>query len=329
MIRVTVAIPTVSRISYLREALASVEVQTFRDFEVVVGDNSGCIEYGSAVEQLLTCFPNLNVRVYHHPADIGMIGNGNFLIDVGRGEFWLYLPDDDRLTPNCLATLVTAADSEPRAGIVFSDHLLIDANGIVDLVASEANSRRYGRTKLQAGFHSIDEVFDLALAQVFQLQSMLFRRSVIRALRFSEKSGSMPDLDLQLRLWKAPMEGVVYCAARLNEYRIHAGQVTASGNAIRSCKEMIAILKTNAPDDALEHPKYKSRLAQAYAGMALHEAQAGRRVRARVHSLVALRLMPMSPCAIAAVILSNAPPIAVRILRSGLAGLRTFLRRAK
>ena len=318
MPRVTIALPTVARIAYLREALESVEAQTFRDFEIVIGDNSASSEYAALVDGLAATFSSMDVRIYHHPADLGMIGNARFLVEAARGELWILLPDDDRLTPDCLATLVAALDAEPRAGLAFSDHFVMDAAGKVDLAASDENSERFGRTLLRAGFHPNSALFDLALRQVFELQSMLFRLPVLRALGFRESAGPIPDFDLQLRLWKAPMEGVVYCAARLNEYRHHAGQWTVSTDHRGVHRAAIAVLETAAPEDALSRPRYRARLAHHYAALANLEAQSGESARARACARRAIALDPRAPRAYAALCLSHAPPAFVRMARQAL-----------
>jgi GT2 family glycosyltransferase len=324
MPRVTVVIPTVSRLGYLREALESVANQTYRDFEVVIGDNSACADYAAAVDELAAFFPDLDISIYHHARDIGMVGNANFLIAAGRSEFWLYLPDDDRLMPNCLKVLVAALDSEPRAGVTFADHLWIDRNGVVDIAATKTNSALYGRVTLRAGFHARDTLFPLALRQVFHLQSMMFRREVICMLGFRESAGPVPDFDLQLRLWRAPMKGAVYCPAALSEYRMHTGQATGQGDRRRTLDTLVHLLKDTAPDTALTLGLYRKRLADAYAGLAICEAETGEGAQARSVARQAMLLAPTSPRVLAAIFLSHAPTVFVCAARSAVDGARAI-----
>ncbi|MGQ0523804.1 MAG: glycosyltransferase family 2 protein, partial [Betaproteobacteria bacterium] len=313
---VTVAVPTVTRISYLREAIQSLAAQTFPDFEVVIGDNSARAEYAGQVDAVVAGFPRLDIRAYHHASDLGMVGNAQFLVDVARGEYWIYLPDDDRHVPECLATLVAALDGEPRAGVAFSDHVIIDAQGRVDSAASEMNSRRYGREGLRSGFYPRDQLFELALAQVFELQSMLFRMPVIRALGFRKEAGPVPDFDLQLRLWQAPMQGAVYCAARLNEYRIHAGQATGEKNPRAANAAIIQAIERAAPEGAMKRKSCRVRLSGAYSSLALLDARDGNRVSARKYASQALTLTPFSFRSLAIAGLSILPPAWVRAARS-------------
>jgi glycosyltransferase involved in cell wall biosynthesis len=291
--QVTVAIPTVSRLLYLEDALDSVSRQTFRDFEVIIGDNSGDPSYGGAVDALVARYADLDVTVKHHARNVGMVGNCNALVDAASGEYWLYLPDDDRLRPDCLRALVAALEATPNAGVAFSDHGVMDAEGRVDEAASARNSHVYGRDRLAPGFHPTDDLFRLALLQVFELQSMLFRREVIRELRFRESAGPIPDFDLQLRLWQCTrMAGVVYCAERLTDYRHHPAQSTLTTRDRDRLRAIVAALERNAPPGARALRLYVERLAAANAMLAMQEAAHGDRGAATRASMRAVALDP-------------------------------------
>lgn len=327
--KVSVCIPTVSRIAYLRETLMSVERQTFSDYEIVVSNNSANVEYTVAVEALLSEFRQLPIRVVHQHSQLSMVGNGNALIDEAQGEFWIYLPDDDRFTPHCLATLASALVRTPQAGFAFADHWLIDEWGNVKVQASLANTRRYHRDKLAPGFYSRDRLFDLALLQVFELQSMLFRTEVIKELRFREEANPIPDYDLHLRLWKMKGgNGAVYCPERVNEYRIHGGMVSAKGSERGAYLAQINMLEAHAPADARARQLYRRTLARFYAGLSISHAQSGDGARARQNAARAFVLAPGSPRVLATALVSLCPAKIVRIFRfmfSGLRRIATFL----
>lgn len=323
--KVSVVIPTVSRIELLREALQSVEAQTFRDLDVVIGDNSASAAYAAQVDALVAEFPGLSIRVHHHAHDLGMIGNCNFLVDAASGDYWIYLPDDDRLCPTVLARMVAALDAEPRAGLAFSDHWLIDAEGRRDAARTDENSAFYRRADLRPGFHENAALFDLAVQQVFELQSMLLRREVIRDVRFSERSGRVVDYDMQLRLWQNRGKlGAVYVPERLTEYRLHGGQFTAEGAARASLVAVIQVLTENAPPGARRSGVYRRKLASCHASLAKHLALDGERLESLQHGLQAATLDPTRPRSIASLAYGLLPRAAMR----GLGSARTALREA-
>ena len=328
--KISVVIPTVSRLEFLRDALRSLEAQTLRDFEVVIGDNSASAEYAAQIDALVAGLAHLDIRVFHHPRDLGMVGNCNFLIDAARGDYWLYLPDDDRHCPESLARLASALDAEPRAGIAFSDHSVMNERGEVDAAASRENSRLFGREALRAGFHGRGALFELALAQVFELQSMMFRRELIAELRFREESGPVPDFELQLRLWRCEaLGGAVYVPERLNEYRHHGAQWTVTTDFRRVQRAIIRALVDHAPPGALRLPAYRRKLAFHHAALAALEASHGDAPAARAQALAAVRLDPTRPRVLASLAHGFAPPAVVRSARKVFSAARTFASRVR
>jgi glycosyltransferase involved in cell wall biosynthesis len=317
--KVSVCIPTVSRINFLRDALKSVDEQTFRDCEVVISENAATAEYARAVDALASEFPNLQIRIHHQPRQLSMASNANFLIDVARGDYWIYLPDDDRQVPQCLEVLVEALDINPQAGFAFGDHWIINASGQVDERASDANSHRYGRDRLAPGFYSRSELFDLALFQVFQLQSMMFRTAVIRDVRFREESGPIPDYDLQLRLWTMKgSDGAIYCAERLNEYRVHGNMSTATAQMRERLVAQIRSLERCSPPERRSSRRFRRTLAQCYAGLSLCQTQAADMAAARKSAMRALILDSLRLRVIATAALSLMPAVLARSIYPGL-----------
>ncbi len=292
---VSVCIPTVNRLSYLGEALASVAAQTFHDLEVVIADNSADQSYNDQVRSLVSSFPSLACRVFHHPKRISMVENANFLIDHAAGECWLYLPDDDRMRPECLEVLTGALDGRPEAGFAFSDHWIIRADGTVDQAASETFTKRYQRSELRSGFVSRERLFRLALNQSFVLQAMLFRREVIKAVRFSPSSGNIPDLDLELRLTQlSPPVGACYREERLIEYRLHGDQFTSENDARQVYRQIISSLEQcrDIPPDCGK--QYRQKLAANHVALALKEAASGDKLASIHHLRKGLKLDPRS-----------------------------------
>lgn len=291
--RVSVCIPTVNRISYLKDALTSLAAQTFSDFEVIIADNSGESGYNEKVRSVVSEFSSISCRVFHHPRTLSMVGNANFLVEHSQADYWIYLPDDDRLRPECLATLVEALDKNPEAGFTFSDHWIIRSDGEVDLAATDANTKRYQRSKLRSGLISHENLFPLALNQTFELQSMLFRSEIIRRLKFNPDSENIPDFDLQLRITQSiPPINAYYCAGRLNEYRIHGGQFTAQDDAKESYRQTLASLEKCSIIPSKFRKQFRHKLAVNHLALALREAAGDNRIEAGYHLRRAFVLDP-------------------------------------
>jgi len=102
----------------LEEALASVDDQTFRDFEVLVVDDGST---GSATLAALAGIDPARARVLR-TANRGLPAARNHGVQHSRGELLCCLDADDRLHPEWLAKAVAAFERDP--GLAFVSHWL-------------------------------------------------------------------------------------------------------------------------------------------------------------------------------------------------------------
>lgn len=124
--RVVVAIPTIDRDAYLREAIASVLAQTHADLTCLVVDNG---TKGVAAE-VVKGFPDPRVRYHRNPTQLSMARNWNKCVELaGPDADVLILHDDDVLLPAFLARALAALDANPSASLVVGSVTLIDGKG--------------------------------------------------------------------------------------------------------------------------------------------------------------------------------------------------------
>jgi glycosyltransferase involved in cell wall biosynthesis len=116
MPRVSIGIPAYARPRELARAIESVLSQGYRDFELVVGDDSGDLE------PVVAPFDDPRLTYHRHEERLGMAGNWSFLLDNARGDLIGLLGDDDRLLPGYLEAVVSTFDRDPSLGVVFTDH---------------------------------------------------------------------------------------------------------------------------------------------------------------------------------------------------------------
>ena len=110
----TIAIPTFRRFDLLVEAVESALHQRCGfPVEVIVVDNDPETD---GVPRLLERLPELagsNFRYYVNAENIGMFGNWNRCIELGRGEWHTLLNDDDLLDPDFCASMFDAFACHP------------------------------------------------------------------------------------------------------------------------------------------------------------------------------------------------------------------------
>jgi glycosyltransferase involved in cell wall biosynthesis len=123
---VSVVVPTRDRRASLARALASVEAQRFREFEILVADDAS---RDGTVGWLREAHPRIQVLERAEPA--GAASARNRAIERARGEIIAFLDDDDRWRPSYLEAQVAQLAAHPEASVGTTGHVEIDAGGRV------------------------------------------------------------------------------------------------------------------------------------------------------------------------------------------------------
>ena len=136
--KVTVIVPTLAAGDALAECLRSLETQTYRDFDVIVVDNSILHTVTSSSDRM---------RVITNQRNVGFGAAINQGYRASTGPYIAALNDDAVAGPEWLATLVTCADSDEKAGM-FASEVRLTESGKLDsagmLIAADGTSRQRG-----------------------------------------------------------------------------------------------------------------------------------------------------------------------------------------
>ena len=109
----TIAIPTYNRAALLAEALQSARAQTFDDYEIVVRDNAST----DGTAELVRGHGDPRLRYHRNAENVGWHRNFDLLAADARGEFLVYLQDDDLLHPDFLARAAQAVWGRPSVAL--------------------------------------------------------------------------------------------------------------------------------------------------------------------------------------------------------------------
>lgn len=112
--RITIAIPTYNRAAWLHGCVASALAQTYPDFEVLVSDNASADE----TPEVLKSFDDPRLRVVRQASNIGLMPNWNACIAEARGDYIVFVPDDDRIAPWMLARCAALLTKDPALVMV-------------------------------------------------------------------------------------------------------------------------------------------------------------------------------------------------------------------
>lgn len=114
---ISICIPTYNQADKLKFLLDSIRLQTFRDFEVIVSDDSDSDD----VSLLCKSYSDLPIAYYRNEPAKGSPENWNYAISLAKGT-WIKLMhhDDYFAVPHALATFISCADENEDAEFFYA-----------------------------------------------------------------------------------------------------------------------------------------------------------------------------------------------------------------
>jgi glycosyltransferase involved in cell wall biosynthesis len=204
---VSVIIPVYNGEKYIAEAIESVLVQSYKDYEVVVVDDGSTDETAAIVSQ----YP---VR-YIYQNNLGEAAARNKGIDCSTGEYITFCDADDVYKLNKLQRQVELLKSFTNVDVVYSSADLVDENlKYIDTLKPEFIS---------------DNKEDFLAMMIFRqiipcTPLIMFRRNSIKGKRYNAKYKQATDYDFTINL--ALKSRFKYIDESLYLYRQHNANVT-------------------------------------------------------------------------------------------------------
>jgi glycosyltransferase involved in cell wall biosynthesis len=120
--KISIGITTYNRPEFLREAIVSVLNQSFHDFEIVVSNDYLAVP---VTWENLKIAEDSRVRLVNQMINLGELKNMNFLLHAVRGEWFMWLADDDLIHPEFLskAIEVIRGASSRKMAAVYSNYM--------------------------------------------------------------------------------------------------------------------------------------------------------------------------------------------------------------
>ena len=115
---ITIGVPAFQGRDFIEETLHSIQQQTHQEFQVLVSID------GTDPEVKNLCQPFLSDSRFHlfvQPQRIGCVENLNWLMQKTDTPFFCFQGQDDLLHPMYLETLLSEAQRQPKAAVVYSD----------------------------------------------------------------------------------------------------------------------------------------------------------------------------------------------------------------
>ncbi len=125
---ISICIPAYKNARFLRRLMDSIAVQGFRDFEVVLTDDSPDDEAGNLCREYSGKF---ELQYHRNEKALGTPENWNAAMRLARGEWIKLMHDDDWFAgPESLGEFKKAIEANPEAGFIFSayENVFLDEN---------------------------------------------------------------------------------------------------------------------------------------------------------------------------------------------------------
>lgn len=137
---ISVGIPTYNRPEGLKIALEQVLKQTYQNLEIIISDN--CSEQSQLVGQIVDEFKKRNPSIAYHrqSVNIGSLRNFNFLVRQAKGEFFLWVADDDFIEDRYIENLYENFKKNPDISISMSAY---DVNDMMTVPHIKSNLTPY------------------------------------------------------------------------------------------------------------------------------------------------------------------------------------------
>lgn len=216
--RFTVLCATYNQAPYLEEMLLSVVAQTLGDFEVVIVDDGSTDETQQVLESVLQHLPiALSDRItVQRQENAGQTSALEYGFASAQGDYICLLDSDDRYAPHKLATIATAVEQHPEAGMFMHPLRVIDPSG------HPTGDVRPQKAKLSHG-DIREQMRRTARHSATATTGLILRRDVMARLLPAPTKGLNFAADAYLSFGAVCLAPVVALPEPLADYRMQPG----------------------------------------------------------------------------------------------------------
>ena len=224
--KVTVVVPAYNVSKYIQEALASLEKQTFSDFEVLIVDDGSTDDTAAVVENF--CQRDSRFKLLQK-SNGGLSSARNYGIRHAQGEYIALLDGDDVYHQDKLATHVARLYSQADVGLVYSASRTIRDDGKPTFITLSGKP-----------IHPNPLLALLCKNFIGHGSNAVFRRCLIEEVGgFNQNLRSWEDVDLWLRIaatqkWHFYREKRILCY-----YRVRPSGLSFNIVQMQACGEQV------------------------------------------------------------------------------------------
>lgn len=181
----SVIVPIYNVETYLEKCINSIINQTYSDLEIILIDD------GSTDNSLSICKKYIEIDsriILIHQKNLGVSVARNKGIDIAKGEWITFVDSDDYLAANAYESLICQAE-ENNCDVAIMDFAYVDKDGVI----VKKREYPYGDTVILNKEEVIRHQFDIPLSIRLVMWNKVFKREVIKNLRYDETLRASED----------------------------------------------------------------------------------------------------------------------------------------
>jgi glycosyltransferase involved in cell wall biosynthesis len=228
MPRVSIITPCYNCDRYIADTIASVQAQTFADWEHIIVDDGSSDQSAAVVQTYLPQDQRLQLRQQPNQG-VASARNAGVAAAANHSDYLFFLDADDCLAPEMLNIVTTYLDQHPNVGLAYCDYNYIDAVG--EPIATPSFSRYVPHLLgvRQLTDTDIATPFISVFAPAVILPSVsIIRRSVYEQTPGWDEQFGQPFEDTDINLQIALRSQIHYIPHKLVNHRRHGTQSTSS-----------------------------------------------------------------------------------------------------
>lgn len=214
--RLSVFVVAYNQERFIRPCLESIVSQKMNfDYEVIIGDDCSTDGTGAICDEFAAKYPQ--IHVYHHPKNLGLLQNWEFVMNKCKGEYIALIEGDDYwIDEHKLQRQVDWLDAHPEYTLTFTRAEIRYEEGAEP--GAEKNLPR-----LEEREYSVEEI----CSDFKVLSSSVVMRNVLQPVHYSDQL-LYADTYTFIELCK---RGKAYCIGIPTvKYRIHAKNLSGNGD---------------------------------------------------------------------------------------------------
>ena len=217
--KISVCIPTYNYAEYIGQAIDSVLMQDYDDYELIVIDDCSSDTTRDVVDGYIKK-GDPRIRLVVNETNRGLVGNWNYSLELAKGEYIKFLfADDYFIETDALRSMTALLDADPAISLVSTARTVVDKHSIPYKLLTH-----FDVDCSVSGTSVIEECLSCMLNLIGEPSAVMFRKS--QAVRgFNQAYKQLVDLEMWFHLLE--QGNYAYISRSLCSFRIHDKQQTA------------------------------------------------------------------------------------------------------